>query len=278
MDWSAVPFGQLLRWRCAVLAVVVAAAGVAVPAALAAAAGPLPATRPTTQSFRLRIFRLIADLENDEWALREEATRQLIEIGPDIYAPLKRALDHAGTAELRQRYLIITAAIKEKWRDISPDGGPLVAGFQAVLRGPEKPAIAGAGLAVHVKLCNVGVRARTVPDFRGYDLELVDEKVLVRSPRADARVQIRKLSAAAYPKERKAAVYDEDGADTLVTFQSGGTISTRVPLSDMLTLAPGQYEVTFVWYTAAKGLLDDALDDLSSNAVRITVLPPGEQK
>src|SRR5205823_3023971 len=50
-----------------------------------------------------RLAKLLADLDSDDFETREAASKGLAALGPDAEGALKRALDAAPSAEVRQR-------------------------------------------------------------------------------------------------------------------------------------------------------------------------------
>jgi hypothetical protein len=50
-------------------------------------------------------------------------------------------------------------------------------------------------------------------------------------------------------------------------------VNTALWIEKELELAPGEYELKFVYYALTKALLPDALEDLESNTLHIKINP-----
>jgi Tol biopolymer transport system component len=61
-----------------------------------------PAPDPGTEATR-RLAKLIADLDNDDFATREKATEELAKMGPAVAPDLRKALEGLPSAEMRKR-------------------------------------------------------------------------------------------------------------------------------------------------------------------------------
>jgi hypothetical protein len=251
-----------LFWVLSLVAAAGAQTTATAPATTRAASGP-------ADLLRQRIARLVNELESDDFDAREKATLALIEIGPEVLEILYQRLPD-GTAELRQRATHIAAEISRKWQGIRLDAGKVVAGFQAFLLPPPKVYAAGDKIHLHVVLSNVGPTSRQIVDFRGFDLELPDHKLEFTSRRSDGRLIVRKAGRTATPREGKAIEYPAI-PDQRINFAGGGSIATLIPLHAAVALPAGEYEVQFVWYSATKSLVADAMEDLKSNPVRVKV-------
>ncbi len=75
----------------------------AAPALLLALAAARPAEGPPGGATAERIARLIAELDHDDFAVREQASAALRQIGPPAEAALRKALAESPSAEVRRR-------------------------------------------------------------------------------------------------------------------------------------------------------------------------------
>jgi hypothetical protein len=73
--------------------------------------------RPVVAPDERRVARLITGLANDQFAVREEATKELEELGEGALAHLRRALERPVSAEVRRR----VARVGEKLLELSPE-------------------------------------------------------------------------------------------------------------------------------------------------------------
>jgi hypothetical protein len=73
------------------------------PALLLALAAARPAEGPPDRATADRIARLLAELDDDDFAVREEASAELLRIGPPAEAALRKALAESPSAEVRRR-------------------------------------------------------------------------------------------------------------------------------------------------------------------------------
>jgi hypothetical protein len=234
-----------------------------------------PATRPATQpadDLEQEILHLLGDLESPQAAVREKATQRLVEIGPRCLRPLREALTLSPGPEFRSRAEEILREIPRKWRYVKADGGDVEAGFQATLRAAQDTFPAGSPIKLLAEICNCAPRTAQLSDVRGIDFELPDEKLAFTSPHCDARLIVRRLpdSPAKLPKEGHAVIYSREAGQP-IDFLHGGRIQTSINIDDGVELAPGRYEVQFVYYARSKSLLKGASADLKSNTVRIAV-------
>jgi hypothetical protein len=87
----------------------------ALPVLLSALAAARPAEAPPDRATADRIARLIAQLDDDDFAVREEATAELRRIGPPAEAALRRALAESPSAELRRRARDLLRSVKTRF-------------------------------------------------------------------------------------------------------------------------------------------------------------------
>jgi hypothetical protein len=77
-----------------------------------------PLLRPAPRGDEKRLARLIADLDADEFAVREKAAAELEELGETAVPALRKALTGSPSAELRQR----CERLLRKWEEPTPSG------------------------------------------------------------------------------------------------------------------------------------------------------------
>jgi len=238
--------------------------------ALAADAPTRPTTTPASPRELLaqRINRCIADLDSPDSDVRDKATADLLAIGPDVVPFVRKAIADNPSPELKTRGEQLLAEVPRQWEFFSPEGGDICAGFQAILRPANSPV--KEGMLLTVELRNVGPRERPMVDVRGIDIELPDAKAEFTSDYGDARLVIRKVGGDA-PRVRGSAIIYEKSPRRQIFFKTGGSISTRIRVADVMDLPPGEYEVQFIYYAATRELLRDAMDDLRSNTLRVKV-------
>jgi hypothetical protein len=87
---------------------------------------------------------------------------------------------------------------------------------------------------------------------------------------SEGKLVIRKVGESKLPP-KAAPIICNSGEPHTIDFLVGGSVNTALWIDRELQLAPGEYEVKFIYYAQSKGLLDEALEDLESNTLRITI-------
>lgn len=230
---------------------------------------------PQEESPNAEVEKLLDDLDAAEATVRDAAVKGLVRIGPPVLGPLEERLLDAPTPEVVARGKVIKAAIAQKWRYWSPDGGLVCAGFQATLAPPEEQSVfvEGEPLLLELEIRNVSPDPRKMVDIRGMDLDLGDEKEQVfTSPFSDGRLVIRRRSEGNPPPRGQAVVF-ETGEPRKLLCKTGGYVLTPLRIDAAVSLAAGEYEIRFIYYARSKSLLEDAPDELRSNLLRVRVEP-----
>ena len=239
------------------------------------AAHAAPATRPATNpaaQLEQRILQAIYELDSPDVTLRDAAAGKLLEFPPDRVEPkLRELLKDPPTPEFKSRAEHVLAEIPKRWAHVSKDGGPIEAGFQAVLSA-KASFMGGERVVLSVEIRAVGQGARQFTEVRGVDFEIAGVGPPPVSKHSDARVVVKRIGEGVLAKEGKPLVYDL-GRGNVIDFFNGGRVKTEVCVSDGVELPPGEYELEFVYYAASKGLLAGAADDLRSNRVKVKVEP-----
>ncbi len=237
---------------------------------LAGIATAQPTTRPTAAAWREQIERSIEQLDAMDFETREAAEAKLIEIGPDVKAPLKQALEYATTAEFKLRERSVIEGINKVWKYWSENGGPISGGFQATLKLAHDSYSAGSPIQLNVILCNVAPKPMQLYDLRGVDFELGDGRAVFTSDHGDARIIIHRVGEGSLPEKARAIEYTDAGGK--IDFKTGGNVPIEIPLHVGVDLEPGEYKIQFIYYASSKGLLPDAFEDLKSNEVTLKIL------
>jgi hypothetical protein len=202
--------------------------------------------------------------------VREAAAEKLLAFPPDRIEPkLRELLRDPPTPEFKTRAEHVLAEIPKRWLHVSKEGGPVEAGFQAVLTAKASYAPAEP-VTLSVEIRAVGQGARQFTEVRGVDFQMGNGGAVFASRHSDARVIVRRAAEGALPGSGKAIVYDVGRGNT-IDFFNGGRWKSDVCLSDAVELAPGEYEVEFVYYAFSKSLLAASVDDLRSNRVQVKI-------
>jgi hypothetical protein len=80
------------------------------------------------------VRRLIAELDSDEFARREAATRELTMLGSVVESELNKALATADSLEMKNRLRGLLQALAEKWAVTNPEERRAVRGVWALQR------------------------------------------------------------------------------------------------------------------------------------------------
>jgi hypothetical protein len=235
------------------------------------AAGPTtrPATNPALVSLDKQIAQTILELDSPDGAVREKATLKLINIGPRVLKALKAAMNDDASPEFTARAKGILEEITKQWRYVDEHGGNVVGGFQAVLGGREEFEI-GHPISLMVVFRCVGTNGHKLAETRTVDIELPDSGVIFSVPQSEAKLVIKKIGEAKLP-EKGMAVVCSSGEPHVIDFNVGGSVNTAIWIDKELELSAGVYELRFVYYAQSKALLDEALEDLESNSIKIRV-------
>jgi len=228
-----------------------------------------PLTRPAAVLDK-QILELIAQLDSPDAALREKATAKLINLGPHVLRPLREALAGEPSPEFAGRAKEIIEEISRQWKYVNEIGGNVVGGFQATLETRTNTFAAGKPISLNLIFRCVGVNGHRLAETRTIDIEL-EGGALYSTPQSEGKLIIKKIADAKWP-QKAAPIICNSGEPHSIDFLVGGSVNTALWIDHELQLAPGEYEVKFIYYAQSKGLLDEALEDLESNTLRITVL------
>lgn len=247
-----------MRWIWLILAGIFIACGV-----LRAA----PATQPAVLD--KQIAGLIAQLDSPDAAVREKATAKLINIGPRVLKPLRDALTIETTAEFSSRAKVIIEEISRQWKFVNEMGGNVVGGFQATLESRTTAFMVGKPISLNLVFRCVGVNGHHLAETRTIDIEL-DGGAIYSAPQAEGKLVVKKIGDAKLPA-RASPIVCNSGEPHSIDFLIGGSVNTALWIGHELELTAGEYEVKFIYYALTKALLVDALEDLESNILRISV-------
>jgi len=250
--------------RIALLLAVVMS-GLALEPARAAA----PATRPAG-TIRQQITELIALLDSADAAMRERATAKLINLGPQVLKPLRDALAVETSPEFTGRAKGIIEEISRQWKYVNEIGGNVVGGFQATLESRTNTFAAGKPISLNLVFRCVGANGHRLAETRTIDIELADAAAVYGAPQSEGKLVWKKLGDAKLPA-KAAPIICNSGEPHSSDFNVGGSVNTALWIDRELQLPPGEYEVKFVYYAQSKGLLEEALEDLESNTLRILI-------
>ncbi|MFI5379557.1 MAG: hypothetical protein ACHRHE_09685 [Tepidisphaerales bacterium] len=236
-----------------------------------AATTPAQQTRPTTRpalnpKLETAIIRCLAELDSPEFDVRDKATSRLLEIGPVVLEPLRIVMAGEVSPEFKTRAGFIERELPLRWRHISPEGGEVESGFQAILKTDGDEA---AGV-LSLELRNAGGVERRLTDVRGLDVELTNAGKKAQSPWGDGRLVLRRIDGDPGAIELRPVVF-EKGAPRKVDFKLGAGITYQVKLANVGPLPPGEYEVKVVYCAESKGLIAGAFADVVSNTLRVTI-------
>ena len=96
------------------------------------------------------------------------------------------------------------------------------------------------------------------------------DTVLERFEHTTLDFRMKKLGDAKLP-QKAAPIICNSGEPHSIDFNVGGSVNTALWIDRELQLPPGEYEAKFVYYAQSKGLLEEALEDLESNTLRILI-------
>jgi len=235
-----------------------------------AMAAQSPVTRPAV-AIDKQIAQLIAQLDSPDAALRERATAKLINIGPRVLRPLREALAVESTPEFAGRAKEIIEEISRQWKYVNEIGGNVVGGFQATLESRTKTFAVGRPISLSLIFTCVGVNGHRLAETRTIDIELADSGTF-STPQSEGKLVIKRVGDAKLPP-KAAPIICNSGEPHSIDFLVGGSVNTALWIDHELQLSPGEYEVKFIYYAQSKGLLEEALEDLESNTLRIKVTP-----
>jgi hypothetical protein len=255
------------------LLLLVLSCGLVIELAQGAAPATRPATNPSIAALDKQILELIAVLDSPDAAVREKATLKLINIGPRVLRPLREAMILESTPEFTARGRAILAEISNQWRYVDQQGGNVVGGFQATLESRTNTFAAGKPISLSVVFRCVGVNGHKLAETRTIDIELVDAAAVFGAPQSEGRLVVKKVGDARLP-QRAAPIVCSSGEPHTIDFNVGGSVNTAVWIDRELELGPGEYELHFVYYAQSKTLLEEALEDLESNTLRIKITAP----
>jgi hypothetical protein len=245
------------------LLMMVVVCGLVIDGARAAA----PATQPAVLDKQIAV--LIAQLDSPDAAVRERATAKLINLGPRVLKPLREALAIETTAEFASRAKRIIEEISRQWKYVNEIGGNVVGGFQATLECRTNSFAAGKPISLTLVFRCVGENGHRLAETRTIDIEL-DGGAVTSAPQAEGKLVVKKVGDAKLPA-RASPIVCNSGEPHSIDFMVGGSVNTTVWIDHELELAAGEYEVKFVYYALSKALLGEALEDLESNTLRITI-------
>jgi hypothetical protein len=232
---------------------------------------PAPAAAPTTRpAIDRQIAELIAQLDSPDAAVREKATAKLINLGPRVLKPLREALAGEPSPEFAGRARDIIDEISRQWKYVNEIGGNVVGGFQATLETRTNTFAAGRPISLNLVFRCVGVNGHRLAETRTIDIELGDAAAVYSTRESEGKLMIRKVGESKLPP-KAAPIICNSGEPHTIDFLVGGSVNTALWIDRELQLAPGEYEVKFIYYAQSKGLLDEALEDLESNTLRITI-------
>jgi len=231
----------------------------------------LAAQSPTTRPVVIdkQIAALIAQLDSPDAALREKATAKLINLGPRVLKPLRDALAGETTPEFSGRARQIIEEISRQWKYVNEIGGNVVGGFQATLESRTSTFAAGRPISLNLVFRCVGANGHRLAETRTIDIELADVAVF-STPQSEGKLVIKRVGDAKLP-QKAAPIICNSGEPHSIDFLVGGSVNTALWIDHELQLAPGEYEVKFIYYAQSKGLLEEAIEDLESNTLRIKV-------
>ena len=233
---------------------------------------PAGAAAPTTQpAIDKQILELIAQLDSPDAAVRENATAKLINLGPRVLKPLHDALAGETTPEFSGRARQIIEEISRQWKYVNEIGGNVVGGFQATLESRTNTFAAARPISLNLVFRCVGANGHRLAETRTIDIELADSGTF-STPQSEGKLVIKKMGEAKLPP-KAAPIICNSGEPHSIDFLVGGSVNTALWIDHELQLAPGEYEVKFIYYAQSKGLLEEALEDLESNTLRIKVTP-----
>jgi hypothetical protein len=237
--------------------------------ALAAAPAARPATRPSTALDR-EIARLLIELDDADARIREKATAKLINLGPRVLRPLKAAMNPDASPEFMLRAKSILAEIASQWRYVDESGGNVVGGFQATLSSKSEFQ-AGKPISLALVFRCVASGGGQIWETRTIDIEFPDSAALFATRESEGRLVIKKISAPDLPA-RASPIICNSGQPHAIDFTIGGSVNTSIWIDREFQLAPGEYEIRFIYYAHSRALLKDALEDLESNTIKIKVI------
>ncbi len=231
----------------------------------------LAAQTPTTRPVAIdkQIAGLIGQLDSPDAALREKATAKLINLGPRVLKPLRDALAGETTPEFSGRARQIIEEISRQWKYVNEIGGNVVGGFQATLESRTNTFAAARPISLNLVFRCVGANGHRLAETRTIDIELADVAVF-STPQSEGKLVIKRVGDAKLPS-KAAPIICNSGEPHSIDFLVGGSVNTALWIDRELQLAPGEYEVKFIYYAQSKGLLEEALEDLESNTLRIKV-------
>jgi hypothetical protein len=180
-------------------------------------------------------------------------------------------LANSSSPEFKSRAKFILDELPRSWKYLDLNGGEVVSACQAQLRPMLTPYFTRGRMHFEIDLRNVGPGKTQVIDIRGFDLELPDQKLELKSEQADARIVLREVMLRGTIAKKAQLPATEKSPRRAIEVYSGGRISTNIELDQMLILPPGEYEMQVVYYAQSQGLLKDAFDDLRSNVLRFKV-------
>jgi hypothetical protein len=226
-----------------------------------------PATRPALNpKLATAIIRCLAEFDSPEFAVREKATNRLLEIGPAVLGHLQEAMEGDVTPEFRTRVRFVERELPLRWRHISPEGGEIESGFQAILKANGEEPTAGLSL----ELRNAGGIERRLTDVRGLDVELVNTGGKARTQWGDGRLVLRRVDGDTGEVAVRPVVF-EKGPPRKVDFKLGAGVVYQVKLADIGPLPAGEYEVRVVYYAESKGLVEGAFGEIVSNTLPVRI-------
>ncbi len=226
-----------------------------------------PATQPAINpKLETAIIRCLAEFDSPEFDVRERATNRLLEIGPVILGPLRSIMEGEVSPEFKTRAKFIERELPLRWRHISPEGGQVESGFQAILKTSGDETTPGLSL----ELRNAGGIERRLTDVRGLDVEVTNSGEKAQSQWGDGRLVLRRIDGDTGALAVRPVVF-EKGMPRQVDFKLGAGVSYQVKLADVGPLPPGEYEVKVTYYAESKGLIEGAFGDLVSNPLRVRI-------
>lgn len=253
--------GMVYRLAALALCLGLGAGMTGVPSSSSGSAGPT--TRPDDRAAELQ--RLVAELEDDNFEVRDRAEAALKEAGPDALPFLQQALLGDPTPELQIRAERLLNHIRLTWK-ISTEGGPVVGGFQLVLAAQAERYRAGQPIHLTLTVKHVWATAG-----RFHEIATCDVKAGAAEAGADeseARLVIRPRHADPLPRPEAIKMGQRGGS---VDFVRYGSAAYVIQLDSALALPRGEYDVHLLYLARTRELLPGAVADLSSNAVRIRV-------
>ncbi|HEV8377399.1 MAG TPA: hypothetical protein VGP99_01010 [Tepidisphaeraceae bacterium] len=228
-----------------------------------------PTTRPTAATLDRQIAELIAQLDSPDAVVRERATAKLINLGPRVLKPLREALAVETSPEFAERAKTIIEEISRQWKYVNEIGGNVVGGFQATLESRTNTFAMGRPISLSLVFRCVGVNGHRLAETRTIDIEL-DGGTVFSAPQSEGKLVVKKVGDAKLPLKASPIVCNS-GEPHSIDFNVGGSVNTALWIEKELELAPGEYEVTYVYYALTKALLEEALEDLQSNTLRLKI-------